>query len=262
LLYEQGKLSLSKSLTKEEFNQMLGKQMVRKSTTLLLTMAIFCVSSMVALAGTKEATGEITITGQVSINGQTAVSHSTIVSGSTIVTSADSSAIINLGKSGRIEILDKSSLTLKFTENSITGMLSSGNIRVANAAGIGTTFTTSNSTVISDSAQANTFSIGVDCADSANCSETFVETVSGLVTLRKGSMDRQIAAGTDSAEGNPAQQRRPSATTPVSGISRGALTLIFILVGAGVIAAIFFAKRKKAFDDVGGGPVLVPSLIR
>src|SRR5688572_18407873 len=120
----------------EEFNQMLGKQMVRKSTTLLLTMAIFLATSMVALAGTKDVTGEITIIGQVSINGQAAVSHSAIVSGSTIVTAADSSAIINLGKNGRIEILDKSSLTLNFTENSISGMLSSGNIRVANAAGV------------------------------------------------------------------------------------------------------------------------------
>lgn len=245
---------------------MLGKQMVRKSTTLLLTMAIFFVSSMVALAGTKDATGEITITGQVSINDQAAVSHSTIVSGTTIVTAADSSAIINLGKIGRIEILDKSSLTLNFTENSISGMLSSGNIRVANAAGIGTTFTTGNSTVISDSAQANTFSIGVDCADSAKCSETFVETVSGLVTLRKGSMDRQIAAGMDSAGDSQDQDNRrksppPGQTGRTLGVRTNVLVAIFLAIGGGIFVAIFFARRRKG-GDVGGGPVNNPSLVR
>ena len=241
---------------------MLGKQMVRKSTTLLLTMAIFCVSSMVALAGTKDVTGEITITGQVSINGQAAVSHSTIVSGNTIVTAADSSAIINLGKNGRIEILDKSSLTLNFTENSISGMLTSGNIRVANAAGVGTTFTTSNSTVIADSAQANTFSIGIDCADSAKCSETSVETVSGLVTLRKGSTDRQIAAGMDSVDTAQQKNPPPGQAGRTSGIGTAGLVAIFLAVGGGVAVAIFFAKRRKAFDDVGGGPVFNPSPVR
>jgi hypothetical protein len=248
---------------------MLGKQMVRKSTTLLLTMAIFFVSSMVALAGTKDVTGEITITGQVLINGQAAVSHSTIVSGNTIATAADSSAIINLGKNGRIEILDKSSLTLNFTENSISGTLASGNIRVANAAGVGTTFTTSNSTVISDSAQANTFSIGVDCAEASKCSETAVETVSGLVTLRKGSTDRQIAAGMDSTGGlqdqdkdNNRKRPAPGQAGRTSGIGTAGLVAIFLAVGGGVAVAIFFAKRRKAFDDVGGGPVFNPSPVR
>jgi hypothetical protein len=248
----------------EEFNQMLGKQIVRKSTTLLLTMALFFVTSMVALAGTKDLTGEVTVSGQVSINGQTAVSNSTIVSGSTIVTAADSSAIINLGKNGRVEVLSGSSLTLNFTDNSINGNLSNGNVRIANAAGVGTTFTTSDSTVIADSAQANTFSVGIDCAVAANCGETSVETAAGLVTLRKGSTDRQIAAGMDSGSQDPNQdnnRKAPPGRTSL-GVSTSALVAIFLAVGGGVAVAIFFAKRRKAFDDIGGGPVTNPSPIR
>jgi len=249
---------------------MLGKQMVRKSTTLFLAMAILCVYSMVALAAPKDVTGEITVSGQVSVNGQPAVSGSTIVSGTTIVTTANSSAIINLGKNGRIEVLDESSLNLKFTENSITGMLSSGKIRVTNAAGIGTTFTTANSTVIADSGQSNSFSIDVGCGDEAKCAQTFVETVSGLVTLRNGSMDKQVAAGTDASVGNPSQQGckpclRPNPNPgvfPVAGISSGALTAILLAVAGGVAAAIFFGTRGDAFDDIGGGPVTNPSPIR
>ena len=249
---------------------MLGKQIVRKSTTFILAVAILCVYSMVALAAPKDVTAEITVTGQVSVNGQTAVSNSTIVSGSTIVTGTNSSAIISLGKNGRVEILDDSSLNLKFTENSITGMLSSGKIRVTNAAGVSTTFTTANSTVIADMSQANSFSIDVGCGDGAKCAQTFVETVSGMVTLRNGSVDKQVAAGTDATVGNPSQQGckpclRPNPNPgvfPISGMSSGALAALLVAIAAGVGAAIFFGTRGDAFDDIGGGPVTNPSPIR
>lgn len=249
---------------------MLGKQIVRKSTTLILAMAILCVYSMVALAAPKDITGEITVNGSVSVNGQPAVSSSTIVSGSTIVTGANSSAIINLGKNGRIEILDDSTLTLKFTENSITGILSTGKIRVSNAAGIGTTFTTANSTVIADAGQANSFSIDVGCGDGAKCAQTFVETVSGLVTLRNGSIDKQVAAGTDATVGNPSQQGckpclRPNPNPgvfPVAGLGSGAIAAIIAAVAAGVAAAIFFGTRGDAFDNIGGEPVTDASPVR
>lgn len=249
---------------------MLGKQVVRKSTTLFLAMAILCVYSMVALAAPKDVTGEITVIGQVSVNSQPAVSGSTVVSGSIITTSANSSAIVNLGKNGRIEVLDSSSLTLKFTENSITGALASGKIRVTNAAGISTTFTTANATVIADAGQANSFSVDAGCGDEAKCAQTFVETASGLVTLRNGSIDKQVAAGTDATVGNPSQQGckpclRPNPNPgvfPVAGISSGALTAILLAVAGGVGAAIFFGSRGDAFDDIGGGPVTNVSPVR
>jgi hypothetical protein len=249
---------------------MLGKQLVHKSTSLFLATAILCVYSMVALAAPQQSSAEITVTGSVMVNGQPAVSNSTIVSGSTIVTGASSSAIISLGKNGRIEILDDSSLTLRFTENSISGSLSSGRVRVSNAAGVGTTFTTVNATVIADSSQANSFSVDAGCGDTAQCAQTFVETVSGLVTLRSGSTDKQVAAGTDASVGNPSQQGCPPCfrpnpnpgVFPVAGISSGALAALLIAIGAGVGAAIFFAKRGDAFDDIGGGPVRNPSPVR
>ncbi len=248
---------------------MFGTQIVRKSTTSILAMAILCVYSMVALAAPKDMTSEITVNGQVSVNGQTAVSNSTIVSGSTIVTAANSSAIINLGKNGRIEILDDSSLNLKFTDNSITGMLSSGKIRVTNAAGIGTTFTTRNATVIADTAQANNFSIDIGCGDEAKCAETYVQTMSGLVVLRSGSTDKQVAAGADATAGNPSQTGckpclRPNPNPgvfPVAGIGSGALAAILAAVGAGVVAAVYFGTRDSGFNDIGG-PVTIASPTR
>jgi hypothetical protein len=247
---------------------MLGKQIVRKSITLVLTLALFFVTSMVALAGTKDiAGGDITVHGQVSINGQTAVSNSTIVSGSSIVTAADSKAIIYLGKNGRIEILGGSSLTLSFTETSITGTLSNGNVRVANAPGVGTTLTTSNSTVIADSAQANTFSVGIDCADAAKCGETSVETIAGLVTLRNGSTERQIADGMDSGAQQSPQAtptptptpRTPGSTPPQSGIGGGALAALLLAAGGAIAAAILAANQDNDFDFGGNAIVISPT---
>ena len=115
---------------------MLGKNSIRKIITSFTTVAVLSVYSMVALAATPDLSGEISVTGNVTVNGQSIVSNSTIMSGSTIVTGADSSAIISLGKTGRVEVLADSNLTLNFSDNSIVGVLSSGKARVSNAAGV------------------------------------------------------------------------------------------------------------------------------
>ena len=102
---------------------MLGKNISRKFFTLVTVAAVWCVYSMVALAMPVDQAGEITVTGQVTVNGQTAVSNSTIISGSTIVTGADSSAVVSLGKLGRVEVLADSNLVLNFSDSSIVGSL-------------------------------------------------------------------------------------------------------------------------------------------
>ncbi|MGI8467551.1 MAG: hypothetical protein ACR2N3_03785 [Pyrinomonadaceae bacterium] len=248
---------------------MLGK-MVRKSTSLITAIAVLCVSSMVALAAPNDVTGEITVTGQVTVNGQPAVSNSTIVSGSSIVTGSNSSAIISLGKNGRIEVLDDSTVTLKFTDNSIVGSLETGKVRVMNSAGVAATFTTKNSTIIADAGQANSFSVDVGCGDSAKCAQTFVETASGLITVRDGSTNKQVAAGTDVSVGNPSQQGckpclRPNPNPgvfPIGGIGSGALAALLAAIAGGVGAAIYFGTRDHSSINNVGGTVNVVSPIR
>src|SRR3954454_21347491 len=105
---------------------MLGKNTVRKFVTLTTVAAVWCVYSMVAFALPVDTAGEITVTGQVTVNGQPAVSNSTIMSGAVIATAQNSSAIVSLGKSGRVEILADSNMTLRFTDNSIVGTLTTG----------------------------------------------------------------------------------------------------------------------------------------
>jgi hypothetical protein len=237
---------------------MLSKNLIHKSFTLLTAVAFWCVSSMVALAAPKDITGDITVTGQVTVNGQAVVSNSTIVSGSSIVTGDNSSAVISLGKTGRVEILANSNITLKFNETGITGILSQGKTRVSNAAGVATTITTKDATVIADAGQANSFAVDVEC------SHTHVDTISGLVTMRTGTNDKQVAAGTDAVAGNLSQQGcqpcvRPGPDVPVASI--GALPLLAILLAAagGVGAAIILGGGNETTTTCG---TVVVSTIR
>ena len=231
---------------------MLGKNF-RKVTTSFTAAAVLCVYSMVGLAATKDLTGEITVTGQVTVNGQTAVSNSTIISGSTIVTGADSTAIISLGKTGRIEVLANSNVVLNFSDSNIVGILSSGKARVANAPGVATTFTTKDATVIADAGQANNFTVEVEC------SHTHVDTTAGLVTMREGTSDKQVAAGTSATAGNLAQTGckpclRPDSAPPV----RVAGWPWLLLLAAGVAGAVILLGGDNDIDDDGGVIIVSP----
>lgn len=245
---------------------MFGKNLISKLVTFLTLVAVWSVSSMVVIAAPNDSMGEITVSGQVTVNGQSAVSNSTITSGSTIITGANSTAVVNLGKAGRVELLSDSSLSLKFSSNSIVGMLTAGKVRISNAPGIATSVNTRNATVIADSGQSNSFGIDVGCADEARCTQTYVETTTGLVTLRNGSTDKQVVAGTDATFGNPSQTGckpclRPGsgAPVPVAGIGAGALAAILIAAAGAVGAAIYFGTQENDVEIGGGGIVVSPT---
>ena len=241
---------------------MLGTNIIRKSITLLTAIAVWSAFSIAVIAAPTDAMGEITIIGNVIVNGQSVVSNSTLASGGTIVTGPNSSAIVNLGKNGRVEVLSDSSLTLKFTDNSIIGMLMAGKVRVSNAAGVATSVTTKNSTVIADSGQANTFGVDVGCADEDRCTQTFVETTTGLVTLRNGTTDKQVAAGADATFGNPSQTGckpclRPGTSAPVvtAGLGVGAIAAILLAAAGAVGAAVLLGSDNQT--EVGGGAIVI-----
>ena len=243
---------------------MLGKNILRKFFSTFTAVAVLCVYTMVAIAAPNAEIGEITVSGQVTVNGQSVVSNTTIMSGSTIVTGENSNATVNLGENGRVELLPNTTLTLKFNSNSIIGSLNAGKIRVSDKAAIATSFTTKNSTVIADSGQANVFTIDVGCADTARCTQTFVETTTGLVTLRNGSTDKPVAAGTDASIGNPSQTGcqpclRPGSAqpTPIAGIGAGALAALLIAAGGAVGAAIFLGNDNNVDLGGSGGAVVV-----
>ncbi len=231
---------------------MLGKNILHKSVTSLTLVAVWCVYSMVAFALPQDFAGEITVTGQVTVNGQPAVSSSTVMSGAVITTGDNSSATVSLGKTGRIEILAHSSVTLRFTQTSITAILTEGKTRVSNAAGVAATVTTKNATFIADAGQADNFLVETEC------SHSHVDTSAGIVTMREGSTDKQVVAGTTGSAGNLTQTGcvpclRPDSAPPVA-VSN--LPLLLLLAAGAAAVGIYFGSRDND-SDLGGGVINV-----
>lgn len=247
---------------------MLGKNLIKKSITFLTLIAVWSVFSMTAIAAPGDTMGEITVTGQVTVNGQSAVSNSTVASGSSIVTGANSTAMINLGKNGRVELLSDTNFNLKFTSNSIIGMLSAGKVRITNGAGVATSVNTRNATVIADAGQSNVFGVDVGCSDEVRCTQTYVETISGLVSLRSGATDKQVVAGTDATFGNPSQTGckpclRPGVDVPlpVAGLGAGAIAAILIAAIGAVGAGIYLGTNGNDVN-INPNPVVIVSPTR
>ena len=168
---------------------MLRKNIIRKLVTLGTLTAVWCVFSMVALAVPTELSGVVTITGQVSVNGQTAVSNSTIMSGATVTTAKGANAVVSLGKLGRIEIQEDSTLSLRFSDSGVNVMLDAGTVRISSASDIGSTVITSNATFVGDAGQPDNFVVTVECAQS------YLDTTSGVVTVNEGGKVQQVLAG-------------------------------------------------------------------
>ena len=235
---------------------MLGKNTIRKFVTLTTVAAVWCVYSMVAFAMPVDSAGEITVTGQVTVNGQPAVSNSALLSGAVIGTAAASHAVVSLGKLGRVEVLADSNLTLTFTDNSIVAILTTGKARVSNSAGVAATVTTKDTTVIADSGQADNFLVEVEC------SHTHVDTTTGVVTMRIGSSDKQVVAGSTAVAGNLVQAGcvpclRPNSAPPLA--VAGFPWLILLAAGAAGLG-IWLGTQND--DTTNSGGVVIISATR
>ena len=234
---------------------MFGKNILRKSVTSATMVAVWCVYSMVAFAMPKDVSGEITVTGQVTVNGQPAVSNSTILSGAVITTGSGSSAVVSMGKLGRVEVQSDSSLTLNFSDSGIVAMLDSGRARISSSPGVATTLTTKNATFIGDSGQANNFVV------EAECSHSHVDTTTGIVTMRQGSTDKQVVAGTTATAGNLVQTGCKPCLRPDSapGPSIANLPWLLLLAAGAAGVGIYLASRGNNNDFGGSGIVVSPT---
>ena len=114
---------------------MNSKHWIRYALTMCMLVTVFATYSMVALAYDGKAAGEILVTGNdeassVTVNGEAVKSGRSIFSSSTITTPETAGAILNLGKTGRIELARNTTFSLSFSDSSVSGDLTSGSVTV------------------------------------------------------------------------------------------------------------------------------------
>ena len=120
---------------------MNSKVWIRKALSMCLVVATLATYSMVALAGSERVAGELSVSGKivngetpfVKVNGEAAQSGRSIFSTSMIATPENASAIVNIGKVGKIELAPNTTLALSFDEKGINGDLLAGRITVLNS---------------------------------------------------------------------------------------------------------------------------------
>jgi hypothetical protein len=236
---------------------MTSRTWSRTPITLALALAILCTYSMVGLAQTGQTgpTGDLSVVGEVSVNGTSAISGATVFSDSTITTAQNSSAVVSLGKLGRVEVLPNSSLKLSFNDTGVTGMLSQGRVRLSTSSGVNATVTTKDGAAVADANQPNVFMVDVECGN------TVVSTQSGRVELRAGNSVKQIAAGGQDTAGQatPGTRCTRFQQPEMHGLGGGALAALLLAAGGAVAAAIIAATQDNDFDFGGSTVVISPS---
>jgi hypothetical protein len=225
----------------------------RSVVTVCLAVAILCAYSMVALAAPQKPAGELSVVGEVSVNGANAISGATVFSDSTITTAQNSSAVVSLGKLGRVEVMPNSSLKLSFTESGVTGNLDSGKVRFSTSSGVAASVMTKDGTAVADNNAPNVFVVDVECGN------TLVATQAGRVELRAGNSVKQIAAGSQDSAGaaQPGSRcTRLTQHTGFGGLHGGALALLLLGIGGAIAAALLAANQDNDFS-FGGTPIVI-----
>lgn len=141
---------------------------LRGCITFCLMLTVFVSSSMFALAKSenKSIAGEIIISGRnfndsessVTLNGETVFSGRTFFSSGVIATNK-TAATVRLGKLGYLNLTPNSILSLNFSEDNISGLLSAGEVEVFNTEGVKVNIEKSeNASVVNGNGQTTTTS--------------------------------------------------------------------------------------------------------
>jgi FecR protein len=163
-------------------------------TVVLLTMMSALAAAAFSAGGFQATTvnGKVTLKqadGSVTVDGRPATVNSDVASGSTIVTGQNSSAVVSLGKLGRVEMTENTTMKLSYDETGLTAMLDAGRVRVSSSSATAPTVKTDDAEIIAGKKSANGFTVDVTCGD------TLVIVQKGAVELRAGNSVKQIAAG-------------------------------------------------------------------
>jgi hypothetical protein len=113
--------------------------------TLALSLTFIFLAGLAQLAApvtrAQDAVGMLTVTGMVKVNGSPAATGDIVASGSGVQTAAKSSAVVSLGKLGRVEALPETRMKLRYDDSSISIVIAEGSVRVQTGPGVSATIT-------------------------------------------------------------------------------------------------------------------------
>ena len=147
----------------------------------------------------QEPSGEVTVTGVVRVDRKEIRSGFNLSSGATATTAQGSSAVVSVGKLGRVEVTESSTANISWDGGGYKVALSAGRVRVSSSSGFTGRVSTKNGEAVSDDSGDSEFYVDTICG------YTFVSVKTGRVELRAGSTVKQIAAGSQDTAG----QTRP-----------------------------------------------------
>jgi hypothetical protein len=223
----------------------------RKFVAMVVAAAVLSVYSMLTLATTGSRSGELSVNGDVAVNGQKITSGGTVFSGSAITTAKGSTAVVSLGKLGRIELSPNSSLKLTFVDNKIAGVLDSGLARVSTPETVAVDLTTKDGAVLVDGKDATAFTVNTTAGN------TVVSTELGAADLKAGTTLTHIGAGETGTAGTP--QAKPADDDDDDGLSGGALFALLAATGGAVVAIIYATTHNNDLNFGGTVNVVSPT---
>ncbi len=230
---------------------MISTTLSRKWIAACVAVAVWSVYSMVVLASPgAKASAELSVSGLVTVNGQKAISGGTLFSDSKISTGEKSSALVSLGKLGRVDLEQTSDLHLKFSNSSISGLLETGSANVSTLPGVTVNLSTKDGMIVVDGNDATSFTV-----TTANGS-TVVTTTAGVAELRTGNSVKRISAGESATAGLPNPMPQGGSD---EGLSGGALAVLLIAAGGAVAAIIYAALHNNDLNFNGTVVVVSPT---
>lgn len=117
---------------------MITKILNGRSVALFLTLAFLAGTAQFVMptARAEEQMGQLTVTGMVKVNGKPAATGDIVASGSVVETAKGSTAVVSLGKLGRVEATAETKMTLRYGDANIGVLLYMGIVKVSTGEGV------------------------------------------------------------------------------------------------------------------------------
>lgn len=108
------------------------------SLALCLLLAVLAGATQVVLptARAEDPMGMLIVTGMVKVNGKPAATGDIVASGSVVETAKGSTAVVSLGKLGRVEATAETKMTLRHGDSNIGILLDAGIVKVNTGEGV------------------------------------------------------------------------------------------------------------------------------